>query len=125
MAGIGGAIGALAGSGGGGVNVATGVPGLTPEQQALADFTLGEQTTRTKDIYSRLGLGGSTMEAQDLGGNQLANMAETAGIENQNAQLQLQQEQLQLASQAQANQQSAAKGSATGSAIGGLGSLFA
>ena len=32
--------------------------GLTPVEQALVDFLGGEQDVRTRDIYSRLGLGG-------------------------------------------------------------------
>lgn len=54
--------------------------GLDPTQQALVDFFGGEQDVRTRDIYSRLGLGGSTMEAQDLGGNELARLAESASL---------------------------------------------
>ena len=118
-------MGSSGGGKGGGIDVATGVPGLTGPQQAQADFTLGQQNVLTNDIYSRLGLGGSTMEAQDLGGNQLANLANISNIENQNANLQLAQEGLQLQSQTAANQQANAKGSAAGSAIGGLGKLFA
>lgn len=58
--------------------------GLDPTQQALVDFFGGEQDVRTRDIYSRLGLGGSTMEAQDLGGNELARLAESANLISSN-----------------------------------------
>lgn len=58
--------------------------GLTPDEIALTDFLGGQQDTRTRDIYSRLGLGGSTMEAQDLGGNELARLAESASLEQAN-----------------------------------------
>jgi hypothetical protein len=54
--------------------------GLSPTEQSLVDFLGGQQDTRTRDIYSRLGLGGSTMEAQDLGGNELARLAESAQL---------------------------------------------
>lgn len=54
--------------------------GLDPTQQALVDFLGGQQDVRTEDIYSRLGLGGSTMEAQDLGANELARLAESANL---------------------------------------------
>ena len=60
--------------------------GLTGPEQSLVDFLGGEQDVRTRDIYSRLGLGGSTMEAQDLGGNELSRLAESANLINQNQQ---------------------------------------
>lgn len=54
--------------------------GLDPTEQALVDFLGGQQDVRTEDIYSRLGLGGSTMEAQDLGANELQRLAESASL---------------------------------------------
>ena len=86
--------------------------GLTGPETALVDFLGGQQDVRTRDIYSRLGLGGSTMEAQDLGGNELARLAESANLINQNQQTALQvaqgtlsAEQAQAAAQNQAFQQ--------------------
>ena len=64
--------------------------GLTPPEQDLVNFLGGQQDVRTRDIYSRLGLGGSTMEAQDLGGNELQRLAQSAGLINQNQQTALQ-----------------------------------
>lgn len=54
--------------------------GLDPTEQALVDFLGGQQDTRTRDIYARLGLGGSTMETQDLGANELQRIAESANL---------------------------------------------
>jgi hypothetical protein len=61
--------------------------GLSPVQQSLVDFFGGEQDERTRDIYARLGLGGSTMLAQDLGGNELARLAKSADLIGHNQQL--------------------------------------
>lgn len=63
--------------------------GLTGPQQQLSDFLGSEQDARTRDIYARLGLGGSTMQAQDLGANELQRLAESAGLIQQNEQLAL------------------------------------
>ena len=71
--------------------------GLSAAQSALSQFSLGQSEARTRDIYGRLGLGGSTMEAQDLGGNQLASLAQTASLEQQNIQNQQQAFQNQIA----------------------------
>lgn len=57
---------------------------LTPEEIAATDFFGGQQDVRTRDIYSRLGLGGSTMQTQDLGANELARLAQEAGFETTN-----------------------------------------
>jgi hypothetical protein len=101
--------------------------GLSPVQQSLVDFFGGEQDVRTRDIYSRLGLGGSTMMAQDLGGNELARLAESAKLIGQNQQLglatqqgTLSAEQLALQGQNQAFNQGQKN---LGNITGGLGSL--
>lgn len=101
--------------------------GLSPSQNALVDFLGGEQDERTRDIYARLGLGGSTMLAQDLGGNELARLAESSKLIGQNQQLGLATQQGSLSSQtAQANAQNQAfnQGQTNLKNItGGLGSL--
>lgn len=60
---------------------------LTPAMAALAATNLSSSDTATKGAYSNLGLGGSTMESQDLATNQLRNTAETANLEAQEEQL--------------------------------------
>jgi hypothetical protein len=49
---------------------------LTPSQQAAVNQTLSQMNLGTQGAYSNLGLGGSTMEQQDLGANQLASLAQ-------------------------------------------------
>ena len=73
--------------------------GLTPDEIALVDFLGGQQDTRTRDIYSRLGLGGSTMEAQDLGANELQRLAESASLEQANRGQAIQEQQGQQSGQ--------------------------
>jgi hypothetical protein len=68
--------------------------GLTPDEIALSDFLGLQQDTRTRDIYSRLGLGGSTMEAQDLGSNELQRLAESANLETTNRGQAIQEQQV-------------------------------
>ena len=88
--------------------------GLTGPETDLVNFLGGQQDVRTRDIYSRLGLGGSTMEAQDLGGNELQRLAESANLINQNQQTALQTE------QTAANIGSAATGAVLGAQGQGL-----
>jgi len=64
--------------------------GLSPAQLSLIGFTGEEMDTRTRDIYNRLGLGGSTMEAQDLSFDALARAAFASGLITTNEQLALQ-----------------------------------
>ena len=44
---------------------------LTPAMQSLVTQNLGQMNLGTQGAYSNLGLGGSTMEGQDLASNQL------------------------------------------------------
>jgi hypothetical protein len=98
---------------------------LSPEQQALADFTLGQSNVRTSDIYARLGLGGSTMEAQDKAGNQEANLAQIGQLEQGNAGIGLSLAGLAQQGAIAQNAQNAQTSSALGGALGKLaGSLF-
>jgi hypothetical protein len=78
--------------------------GLTPDEQALVEFLGGQQDTRTRDIYSRLGLGGSTMEAQDLGSNELQRLAESANLEQANRSQAIQEQQVSGGQQLQQQQ---------------------
>lgn len=110
--------------------------GLSPVEQSLVDFFGGQQDVRTRDIYSRLGLGGSTMEAQDLGGNELARLAKSAELikGDQNLALQVAQGTLnselgQLSAQNQAFQQGQTNlkniTGGLGQIGGALGNIFA
>ena len=60
---------------------------LTPGQQAMVTENLGTENVGTQSLYGNLGLGGSTMEGQDLASNVLKSTAEQANIANQNEQL--------------------------------------
>ena len=60
---------------------------LTAPQQALVQQNLGTEQTGTMGTYGALGLGGSTMEGQDLANNVLKSTAEQANIANQNESL--------------------------------------
>lgn len=113
-----------------GFNAVSGI-GLSPEQEALVAFLGGQQDERTRDIYARLGLSGSTMMAQDLGSNELQRLAQSAGLITQNQQLGiteqqvatnagLQTEQLQLSA---ANAANAANQRALNNLVAGLGSI--
>lgn len=101
--------------------------GLSPPQQALVNFLGGEQDERTRDIYARLGLGGSTMLAQDLGSNELQRLAQSAELIRGNQDIALRSEQGSLAAQsaqAQAQNQAFNQGQTNLKNItGGLGSL--
>lgn len=57
---------------------------LTPAQSALTQFTANENALNTANTYGNLGLPGSTMETMDVGGNNLASLAQTEGIDFQN-----------------------------------------
>lgn len=56
---------------------------LTPAMTALSNEELTQANLGTSGAYSNLGLGGSTMESQDLAANQLQNEAEQANLEAQ------------------------------------------
>lgn len=57
---------------------------LTPAQQSLVTQNLGAMDATTRGEYGGLGLGGSTMEGQDLASNALKSMAENANLSFQN-----------------------------------------
>lgn len=63
---------------------------LTPAQQAMVTQQLGQADVGTRSTYGNLGLGGSTMEGQDLNANSLASLAEQANLEAQSESLGLQ-----------------------------------
>lgn len=66
----------------------SGVAGqLTPAQQALVTNNLSTENTGTAGTYAGLGLGGSTMESQDIANNTLKSTAEQSNINFQNEQL--------------------------------------
>lgn len=67
---------------------------LTPAQQALTANTLNQMNVGTASNFANLGLGGSTMEQQDLNANQLASLAQTEGILNQDETLGMTAQQL-------------------------------
>jgi len=53
---------------------------VTPAQQAAIAQTKSEMDTQTRGTYGNLGLGGSTMETQDLGSNDLKSLAQETGF---------------------------------------------
>ena len=61
--------------------------GITPAQQALVTQNLGTMDTGTENTYGNLGLGGSTMESQDLASNNLRSLAEQSNISFQDESL--------------------------------------
>ena len=60
---------------------------LTPAQQALTSFTNNQMNTGTASTYANLGLGGSTMQTQDINANDLASLAQQEQIDFQNEQM--------------------------------------
>ena len=50
---------------------------ITPSQQAAVDQTLQQQNLQTQGTYGNLGLGGSTMDTQDLNANKAKSLAQT------------------------------------------------
>ena len=60
---------------------------LTPSQQAAVNQTLGQMNLGTAGTYANLGLGGSTMQQQDINANDLASLAQQQAFEAQSEQL--------------------------------------
>jgi hypothetical protein len=94
--------------------------GLSPTQTAATNFFGGQQDARTRDIYARLGLGGSTMQGQDLGANELARLAEEQQFIEKNQQLGLSTQQGTLSAE-----QIAAQGTLSAEQIAAGGTLSA
>lgn len=63
---------------------------LTPSQQAAVTQTLNQMNLGTAGTYGNLGLGGSTMQQQDVNANQLASLAQQQAFEAQSETLGLQ-----------------------------------
>jgi|SRR5215472_856738 len=55
---------------------------ITPAQQAAVAQTKANMDTSTKNTYGNLGLGGSTMQTQDLNANDLSGLAQTEEFSN-------------------------------------------
>ncbi|PWT76103.1 MAG: hypothetical protein C5B60_04490 [Chloroflexi bacterium] len=89
--------------------------GLSPAQLDLLNFAGTEMDTRTRDIYARLGLPGSTMQAQDLSFDALARSAEAAGLITTNEQLALQNAGLATQQNIASGQQATTRNIAAGS----------
>lgn len=53
---------------------------ITPAQQAAVNQTKQQQDLQTAGTYGKLGLGGSTMETQDLNANAAKSLAQTQGF---------------------------------------------
>lgn len=68
--------------------------GLTPDQQSFLDLFTGQGDTIIGDIYSRLGLEGSTMEGQDRAANRLRTAAEASTLESGNINQAIQEQQV-------------------------------
>lgn len=92
---------------------APGAKGLPqpPDFSGIEQFTRGQNLNRVRDKYADLGLGGSTMEAQDLAGANLASTAQGASLQQLAFQDALQSQQV-------ANAQSQQTGQAIGTALG-------
>lgn len=88
---------AKGGKGGGGGGGGGGIPNFGP----MLQFTHGQNMQRVRDQYAKLGLGGSTMEAQDLAGQNSASAAQGASLSQLAFQDALQQQQLDLQAQNQ------------------------
>lgn len=76
-----------------------------PNFGPMLQYTLGQNLQRVRDQYANLGLGGSTMAAQDAAGQYSANAAQGASLQQLAFQDALQQNQLnaQIAAQNQSN----------------------
>lgn len=76
-----------------------------PNFGPMLQYTLGQNMNRVRDQYANLGLGGSTMEAQDLAGQASANVAQGASLQQLAFQDALQQNALnaQIDAQNQSN----------------------
>lgn len=78
-------MGALGGGGkGGGGGGSSG--GINPFESAMLNQAVGQNQRAMTNRYNQLGLGGSTMEQQDLQGMSLAGLAGAAGLEQGNLQ---------------------------------------
>jgi len=53
---------------------------LTPAQRAAVDLTKQQMDTQTRTTYGNLGIGGSTMQSQDLGANARSSLAQEQGF---------------------------------------------
>lgn len=53
---------------------------ITPAQQAAVNQTLQQQNLQTASTYGNLGLGGSTMQTQDINANAAKSLAQTQGF---------------------------------------------
>jgi hypothetical protein len=113
--------GAGAAKSGGGGGKGGGSGGISPEQKALAQFTMGQQLLKQRSAFANSGLGPSTMSSYEGAGPRLAAAQQEAQQSDAN-QLQQQQQQdqlLKLAQQAQGQQGFGAGASAGLSNTGG------
>lgn len=67
---------------------------LTPDQQTFLDLFSTQGDVLTEDIYNRLGLGGSTMEAQDRAAGRTRDVAEASTLESGNIGQAIQEQQV-------------------------------
>lgn len=92
--------------------------GVSPEQEALAQYTYGQDLLRARSGYADTGTGASTMATQASGGARNKMAKSLAGASDVNQQLQI-AAQTQLQQLAQQNEQN--QGFAAGSQGGGQG----
>ena len=126
-----GPIAGLAGGGKGGSGFQSpffnaGPGGVSPEQAALGQYTLGQNLLRDRTTFANTGTGASTMATEEAGGARLGEAEQLAQISNRNQQAAAQiatqdfQQQQALAKLAQQQAQQAGFG-AGASTPGGLG----
>jgi len=101
---------------------------LTPAQQAAVAQTKSEMDTQTRGTYGNLGLGGSTMQTQDLNANDLSSLAQTTGFSALDEELGLKGLSQALGYEGAANTSYGTAASSLGSganALAGVGNLAA
>ena len=105
--------GGLGGFGGGGGKTST-QGGISPEQQALAQYTFGENVINDRSMFARQGMGPSTNETLAVAGSRFGEAEQAAKMSDADFKA------MQAFNQQQANSLQSIAGQA-GSLIGGLG----
>ena len=112
----------MAGGGkGGGLKTGNADPnaGITPEQQALAQYHFGENVIGDRQQYAHLGMGPSTNETGTIAGSRFGEVKEAADLQHKDY---LAMQQFDQAQNAAKQQQAGQAGSLLGSLGGGGGS---
>ena len=119
---------ASGGKGGGGASFPffnAGPGGVSPEQAALAQYTLGQRELASRSTFANTGTGASTMATEEAGGARLGEAEQLAQISNRNqqaaAQIATQDFQQQAALTKLAEQQAQQSGFGAGVGSGSFG----